>query len=240
MILQEIRASSEGKAAFRKGGFPSRRRAACGEPRIPKQPGSRARTWGRSSRPNSPPWCRPNDSRSSTVVPVIPSEKWLQLFPPTRGSLASQDTRAHTPHLLRQSHSSETTTGGVSRTAGSCSSQTMSTESQLASVNYNSQKTTGCRKLVVAIGPLPGDTGSDVTRTLNYKIRDAVQDDGQTQVRTKGGGVRNVNLLTPWSCPSVRMPACGIDCYSVSEVLIMACHYAQVYITTSGVQQLSM
>lgn len=171
---------------------------------------------------------------------MIPSEKWLQLFPPTRGILASQDTKAHTSHLLRQSHSSQSTAGRISRTAGSCSSQTMSTEVQPASLNYISQKTTGYRKSIIAIGPLPGDTGSDVTLTLNYKIRDAVLDDGLPQVSPKGGGVRNVNLLTPRSRLSVRMPERGIDCYSVSKVLIMACHHAQVFISTSSIQQLSM
>lgn len=156
------------------------------------------------------------------------SEKWLQLFPPTWGILASPDSKAHTSHLLRQSHSSQTTAGRISRTTGSCSSHTMSAEVQPASLNYNSQKSTGYRNSVIALGPLPGDTGSDVTLTLNYKIRDAVQDGGLPQVSPKGGGVKNVNSLTPWSCLSVRMPQRGIDCYSVSEVLIMA-NYATTH-----------
>jgi hypothetical protein len=36
------------------------------------------------------------------------------------------------------------------------------------------------------------------------------------------------------------MPGCGIDYYSASEALIMACHYAVVFIITGGIQQLSM
>lgn len=88
------------------------------------------------------------------VGPTFPSHSW-------KSSLS----RHQSTHFTLAEAIAKLTdyTRYVSRTAGSCSSQTTSIEVQQASVDYNSQKTKRYRKLSVDIRLLPGDTGSDVT-----------------------------------------------------------------------------